>query len=196
MVQLWEFLWGILCTAETPGGDLWLKVKLYATGLVAREVSGQRSRVRLWRGRGRRCRGADSSVLVACTITAVRRQGVGVQGFVLSRSQVGFVRRHRRRCVSGLGAEDEPGLVLLLQVGRVLHHGFTVGYGQLVGAVGNEVEAAGNEDDGQRKHGDYDKSKAHGQRPGRVALEAFLSLQTQREGLFFYQKRNHRKTIA
>lgn len=69
-----------------------------ATGLGVREVFGLQSRVRLWCDRcGRcgwcsRCCRADGSVLVARTVAAVWRQGVGVQRFVCSWSQVGFAR--------------------------------------------------------------------------------------------------------
>lgn len=74
---------------ETYGG----KVNC-ATGLGVRGVFGQKSRVRLWCGRCSRCGrcgGADGSILVARTVAAVWRQGVGVQLLVFSWSQVSFV---------------------------------------------------------------------------------------------------------
>lgn len=81
-------------------------------------------------------------------------------------------------CLSRLGAEDEPCLVLLFQAGHVLHYAFTVGDGQLVGAIGHQVELTSDEDYGEREHGHYDEGKTHGQCPGRVALEALLGLET------------------
>lgn len=109
---------------------------LLARGRGFRGATGRRSRVRLWRSRGGWRRGTGGGVLVTSTVAAVWGQGVGVQRFVRTWSQVGFARSHRRRRhLAGFGTEDESGLVLFLQVGRVLHHGLAVGDGELVGAV-------------------------------------------------------------
>lgn len=178
MVLAW-LSWGFLALQRPLVKSYGWKVNC-ATGLGLRGGFGQKSRVRLWCGwcgRCSRCGGTDGSILVACAIAAVWRQRVGVQGFVLPWCQVSFAWRHCWRHLAGLGAKDESGLVLLLQVGHVLHHGFTVGDRQLVGTIWHQVKAAGNEDNGKREHGDYDESKAHGKSPGRVALETFLSLQ-------------------
>lgn len=145
-----------------------------------------KSRVWLWCERCERCErcrrrcwccGTYRSVLVARTVADIWRQRVGIHRFVPCRSHVGFAGYTWQRRVAGLGTEDESGLVLLLKVGDVFHHGFTVGDRQLVGAVWHQVEVACDEDDWERKHGHYDESEAHGQSPGRVALETFLSLQ-------------------
>lgn len=130
----------------------------------------ERSRRRCW------CRGTYRSVLVARTVADIWRQRVGIHRFVPCRSHIGFAGYTCRWRVARLGTEDESGLVLFLKVGDVFHHGFTVGDRQLVGAVWHQVEVACDEDDWERKHGHYDESKAHGQSPGRVALEMFLSL--------------------
>lgn len=156
-------------------------------------ATGRRSRVRLWRGRGGRRRGTGGGVLVAGTVAAVGGQGVGVHWFVWTWSQEGFARRWHN--LAGLGTQDESGLILLLKVGRVLHHGLAIGDGELVGAVRDEIEAAGDEDDRQREHGNHDEGETHGQGPGRVALEALLSLQAHRQGHSFVviQTENQRK---
>lgn len=118
--------------------------------------------------------------MVACTVTDIWRQRIRIQRRVPPWSHVGSACWTGRWGVAGLGTEDESGLVLLLEVGDVFHHGFTVGDGQLVGAVCDQVEVAGDEDDGKRKHGHNYKSEAHDQSPGGVALEALLGLKRRR----------------
>lgn len=152
---------GILGVKRMQGGSSW--VRLWCNGC-------NRCQWRRW------CGGAYRRVLVACTVADVWRERIRVQRRVPSWSHVGSASWTGRRDLAGLGTEDESGLVLLLQVGNVFHHGFAVRDGQLVGAVGHQVKVAGDEDDGERKHGNNDQSKAHDQSPGRVALEAFLGL--------------------
>lgn len=116
-------------------------------------------------------------VLVACPVAAVGGQGVRVfQGVGARGAKVGSGWGLRRGRLSWVFPQDEARLVHLFQVGDVLHHALAIGDGQLVGAVGHQVEIAGDEDDGERKHGHHDEGEAHGQCPGRVALETLLSL--------------------
>lgn len=145
------------------GGALHSRLEVTAVSWRT-ETSG----VRVWGEGGGGSGGADGSVLVARPVAAAGGQRVGVHAAVPRWSQVDFGSRSR------FGSEDGAGLVLLLQVGHVLHHVPAVGHGQLVGAVGHEVEVAGDEDDGERKHGQNDEGETHDESPGRVALEALL----------------------
>lgn len=104
-------------------------------------LKGSKSGIRLWCERRKRCRrcgwcrGTNRSILVACTVADIWRQRVEIHGFVPCWSHVGFAGHTRQWGVAGLGTENESGLVLLHKVGDVFHHGFTVGDGQLVGAI-------------------------------------------------------------
>lgn len=153
------------------------------------------SRVRLWchgcRWRRRRG-GAYRGVLVARAVTDIWRQRIRIQRRVPPWSHVGSAGWTGWRGVAGLGPEDESGLVLLLKVGDVFHHGFTVGDWQLVGAVCDQVEVVGDEDDGKRKHGHNYKSEAHDQSPGRVALEALLGLKGRRWTILIHWQRSNK----
>lgn len=176
-----SLMW-ILGAAVTPGGDFMSKQLVLLQVLGDGDMFGRWLRVRLWGDRRWwRCRGggADGSVLVARAVAADRRQGVWIQGFGPCGGQVRPVCRCTALCCcrcAAFGAQDEPGLVLLLQTGDVLQHAFTVGHRQLVGAVRHQVEVTDDEDDGEREHGHDDEREAHAQRPRRVALETLLSL--------------------
>ena len=67
--------------------------------------------------------------------------------------------------LAGHLAEDEAGLVVLLQVGDVLHHAaLLVGHGEGVGAVGEQVEVPQDEyhGDGQDSHDNERDQDGHG----------------------------------
>lgn len=108
------------------------------------------------------------------------RDGCGgeLNGRGVTGPQVGAVCGHGRWRLARVLAQDEARLVL--QVGDVLHHALLVGDGELVGAIGDEVEVAGDEDQRERQHGHNDQGEAHGQRPWGVALETLHGLQDEK----------------
>lgn len=172
--------WGFLELRWAPVETSWVKL-CYRGGQRWSVKAGQQSRVRLWCERCAWCSwcgGAYGSILVASTIADVWRQGV--HGFVSSRCQEGFTCWPWWWGLAWFASKDESSLILLLKVGYVLHHRFMVRDRQLVRAIWHQVEVSGDEDNRERKHGHSDKSEAHGQSPGRIALEAFLSLKWQR----------------
>lgn len=114
--------------------------------------------------------------LVAAAITA---DGCGVGDKLdrrrAARAEVRPVAGHGRWCLAGVFTQNKT--CLILQVGGVLRQTLTVGDRQFVGAIRNPVKVACDEDQWQRKHGNDDERKTHGQSPRRVALEALYCLE-------------------
>lgn len=72
---------------------------------------------------------------------------------------------HGGGCLTGHLAKDEAGLVVLLQIGDVLHHAaLLVGHREGVGTIGEQVEMPQDEHnrDGQGCHGNEGDQQCHG----------------------------------
>lgn len=99
-------------------------------------------------------------------------------GGIAAGAQVGAVRGHGGGRLAGHLAQDEARLIVVFQVGDVLHHPtLLVGDGQGVGAVGHEVELPEDEDQGQREGRQDDQGDEDGHGPRWVEQELFGSLE-------------------
>lgn len=88
------------------------------------------------------------------------------------------MRGHGGRGLTGHFAQDEAGLIVVFQIGDVLHHAaLLVGDGEGVGAIRHEVELSEDEDQRQREGCQDDQRDENSHGPGWVEKELFCSLE-------------------
>lgn len=137
-------------------------------------VGGRGGQGRVGRWSQLRLGGAGQEVAAPIASIGV---AAGLQGRRAAGPQVGAVSGHGGGRLAGHLAEDEAGLIVLLQVGDVLHHAaLLVGHGEGVGAIGEQVEVPEDEHhgDGQGRHDDEGDQERHG--PVREVQVALRSL--------------------
>jgi len=88
------------------------------------------------------------------------------------------VRGHGGRGLAGHFAQDEAGLIVVFQIGDVLHHpALLVGDREGVGAIRHEVELPEDENQRQREGCEYDQRDEDSHGPAWVEKELFCSLE-------------------